>query len=307
MTPEGNQKAQEYYRKALEKDAGYALVYSILGSNFGFAGLMGFIPPDLAAKHALENTEKALKIDPSISVAHSTLGALSLVYDWDLKAAEEGFLKSVELNPNSAWDRFFYTMYLRSTHQYDRAIAESSFVLEKDPFNIYICTEIGVTFLLAGRIEEAIERQKYTIDIYPEGFMAHLNMGEALEVKRNLEQAIEYYDKAAILSQGNPLSETRLACALVKAGNLPEAKEKIQRVEKAKQKGYVPASSLIPYYLLQKDFDRAFHWFQQACKERDFNLPGYINTPIPEHRLPDDPRFNALLESTGLIKYLNGG
>jgi hypothetical protein len=69
MIPEGNQKAQEYYRKALEADPGYALVYSVLGSNFMFAGLLGFIPPEMAVQNGREFTNKALEIDNSISVA----------------------------------------------------------------------------------------------------------------------------------------------------------------------------------------------------------------------------------------------
>ena len=119
MTPEGNQKAQENYRKAIETDPGYALVYSILGSNFLFAGIMGFIPPDVAVKNARENTEKALEIDGSISVAHSTMGGINSLYEWDLAASEEGFLRSVQLNPNDGWDRLFYAYYLRSVGRFD--------------------------------------------------------------------------------------------------------------------------------------------------------------------------------------------
>jgi adenylate cyclase len=303
MTPEGNQKAQECYRKALEADPGYALVYSTLGSNFMFAGLLGFIPPEMAVQNGREFTNKALEIDDSISVAYSTLGAISLVYDWDLEAAEERFYRSVQLNPNSAWDRFFYSMFLRYAHRYEEAIADSAFVLEKDPFNIYICTEIGVTYLMAGRIDEAIERQKLTINIYPEGFLAHLHLGEALEVKGQLDQAIEAYEKASTLSNGGPMAETALACAWHKAGRTEEAREKIEKVEQMMKTVYVPSSLLVPYYLLLNDLDRAYHWLKKACDERDFSISVILNSPNKDHRMPDDPRFTTLLKKTGLNKY----
>jgi adenylate cyclase len=303
MTPEGNQKAQEYYLKALEADPGYALVYSILGSNFMFAGLLGFIPPEVAVQNGREYTNKALAIDNSISVAFSTLGAISLAFDWDLEAAEERFYRSVQLNPNSAWDRFFYSFYLRYAHRYDEAIADSSFVLEKDPFNIYICTEIGVTYLMAGRIDEAIERQQLTINIYPEGFLAHLHLGEAQEVKGQLDLAIESYEKASILSNGSPMAETALACAWHKAGRTEEARGKIEKVEQMMKAVYVSSSLLVPYYLLLKDHDRAYYWLKKACDQRDFSLIVLLNSPNEDHRMPDDPRFNDLLEKTGLNKY----
>jgi adenylate cyclase len=303
MTPEGNQKAQECYRKALEADPGYALVYSTLGSNFMFAGLLGFIPPEMAVQNGREFTNKALEIDDSISVAYSTLGAISLVYDWDLEAAEERFYRSVQLNPNSAWDRFFYSMFLRYAHRYEEAIADSAFVLEKDPFNIYICTEIGVTYLMAGRIDEAIERQKLTINIYPEGFLAHLHLGEALEVKGQLDQAIEAYEKASTLSNGGPMAETALACAWHKAGRTEEAREKIEKVEQMMKTVYVPSSLLVPYYLLLNDLDRAYYWLKKACDERDFSISVILNSPNKDLRMPDDPRFTTLLKKTGLNKY----
>jgi len=303
MTPEANQKAQEYYRKAIETDPQYALVYSILGSNFGFAGILGFIPPEVSVKNARENTMKALEIDSTIPVAHSTLGAINLLYEWDLKAAEEGFLKSVQLNPNTAWDRFFYSWYLRSAGQFKESIAEALIALEKDPFNILISSEVGITFLMAGRVDEAIERQKWTIDLYPNGFMAHMYLGEALEVKGLLEEAVDSYGKAVTLSNGSPMTETKLACALLKAGQTEEAREKIEKVEQMINAVYIPSSLLVPYYLLKNDLDRAYHWLKKACDERDFNLTRLMSTPIIDHRMPDDPRFNALLESTGLNKY----
>jgi len=248
MTPEGNQKAQENYRKAIVTDPKYAMVYSVLGSNFLFAGTMGFIPPDTAVKYSREYIDKALAIDNSISVAYSTMGGIKFLYDWDLEASEKEFLRSVQLNPNDGWDRFFYGNYLRAVHRYDEAIVESLFALEKDPFNIYISTHVGVTFLMAGQIDEAIERQQETINIYPDGFLAHLHLGEALEVKGQLDQAIEAYEKSSILSKGNPITDTMLACAWHKAGRTEEAREKIEMVEQMMKTVYVPSSLLVPYY-----------------------------------------------------------
>ena len=305
MTPEGNQKAQENYRKAIETDPDYALVYSILGSNFLFAGTLGFLPPEVAIKNAKENTETALALDKSIAVAHSTMASIHYLYNWDLVAAEKGYLKSFHLNPNTAWDRFFYAMHLAAVHRYDEAMAESLIALEKDPFNVYISTQVGLLFLKAGRVDEAINRQELTINIYPKGFLAHLHLGMALEVKGLLDDAIKSYETASVLSNGSPMAETKLACALHKDGRKKEAGEKIHRTEQMMESMYIPSSLLVPYYLLEKDLDKAYQFLEKACEEKDFGLPGLMSTPILEHQMPDDPRFTALLGNTGLHKYQN--
>ena len=66
---------------------------------------------------------------------------------------------------------------------------------------------------------------------------------------------------------------------------------------------YIPSGPLVHYYLLTNDLDRAFHWLKKACDEHDTNLPWMISNRSPEYRIPDDPRFNALLKETGLDKY----
>jgi len=41
----------------------------------------------------------------------------------------------------------------------------------------------------------------------------------------------------------------------------------------------------------------------RACEEKDLNLPYLLNTQVTEYQMPDDPRFRALLEETGLNKF----
>jgi TolB-like protein/Tfp pilus assembly protein PilF len=306
MTPEANQKAQENYRKAIEEDPGYSLVYAILGSNYIHACISGFLSPAEAVEYAREYTVKALEIDQTVPVANGTLAAILSFYDWELEASEEYFIKSVRLNPNTAWDRWFYSLYLQFIGRIDEAIAESLYALENDPFNIYIRSYIGTYYLLAGNTDECIKWQKSVIDLYPIGFMAFQHLGEAYEVKGMLQEAIESYEKAVTLSSGSPIAESKLACTLQKAGRSDEARKKIEKLENMK-KGvsfYIPSAPLILYYLLTKDLDRAFYWFKKACDEHDFNLPFMMRTPLAEYRMPDDPRFNALLEETGLNKYM---
>ena len=306
MTPEANQKAQDCYRKAIEEDPDYALAYLVLGSNYLHACLNGFVSPDEAIKNARKYIKKALKIDQTVPALYATLAIIKAFYDRDVEASGDYFIKSVKLHPNIAWDRFFYSTYLRLIGRIDEAIAESLYALEKDPFNIYIRSYIGLYYLLAGNTEECIKWQKSVIDLYPSGFMAFQHLGEAFEVKGMLGEAIESYEKAVTLSSGSPIAETKLACTLYKTGKTDEAREKIKKVENMKKvvTFYIPSGQLILYYLLTKDLDKAFFWLKQACDEHDLSLPFMMRTPLAEYRMPDDPRFNTLLKETGLDKFM---
>ena len=136
--------------------------------------------------------------------------------------------------------------------------------------------------------------------------MAFQHLGEAFEVKGMLEEAVESYEKAITLSNGSPKVETKLACTLHKAGRIDEARKKVEKVENMKEAVtfYIPSAPMILYYLLKNDLDRALYWLKKACDEHDFNLPFMMRTPLADYRMPDDPRFNALLKETGLDKYM---
>jgi len=91
MTPEGNQKAQENYRKALETDPNYALVYSILGSNFLFAASLGFIPPEVALD-ALEFSPRFTRAE--VRKKFPQTGAYPLITSSDVGFGFAGFTSS---------------------------------------------------------------------------------------------------------------------------------------------------------------------------------------------------------------------
>ena len=303
MTPEGNRLAQENYRKAIEKDPQFALVWATLGSNYLFAASIGLIPSKLAVEKAREYTDKALEIDSKMSVAHGTLAAISMAYDWNIKEAEREFKKALELNPNSGWDHFFYSSYLKSARRFDEAIAESNIALELDPFNIYISTQVGVTYLMAGLVDQAIEKQKWTIGIYPNNYMAHQHLGDALQAKSALDDALKEYETAVNLSDGNPTAVSRLACALYQTGDKKTAESHIQELKSRMEKVYVPASVFIPFYIVKKDFDQAYMWLERALSERDFYLLYELPSPVSEYHLPDEPRFNDLLKKVGYLNF----
>ena len=303
MTPEGNRLAQENYTKAFTKDPQFALAYAILGSNYHFAGSIGLLPPALVWQKSKELTLKALEIDNSIPVAHSSLALIGAFSNSDWEGAEREFKIALEISPNSGWDHYLYSLFLRLTNRLDEAIAESISALEYDPYNIYISTQVGVTYLMAGRVDQAIEKQEWTIGIYPNSFMAHMNLGDALLTKSLPGEAIQSYEKAVQLSGENPMPISGLACAYHAVGKKEEAKNLIEDLVKRMEKEYVQASVFIPYYIFINDLDQAYHWMEIASREKELNFHMYMAALLAQNRIPEEARFRTLVEQTGLDKY----
>ena len=57
------------------------------------------------------------------------------------------------------------------------------------------------------------------------------------------------------------------------------------------------------FYLIHKargELDLAYEWLEQALNEHDSYLPWFLSNPIKQLRIPDEPRFKALLKKAGL-------
>src|SRR5271165_2150032 len=106
-TREGLDKSIPYFRRAIQEApddplgyAGLAVCYSLVA----WAGDM--FANDLTSKNSLPAARdaalKALQLDPNLAEAHTALGTVRMVLEWDWAGAESEFKRAIELNPNSA-------------------------------------------------------------------------------------------------------------------------------------------------------------------------------------------------------------
>ena len=81
--PDKVQKAIEHFRAALDIDPNYALAHAGLADALITPGYYGTGPPHQVMPLARESAAKALELDPTLAEAHTTLGMVSSVYDYD--------------------------------------------------------------------------------------------------------------------------------------------------------------------------------------------------------------------------------
>ena len=77
--------------------------------------------------------DEALSLDDTLAYAHSTLGTIELLYDWDWSAAEEQFKRTMELNPNNVWAHEWHSRALVTTGRTEEAITEAKLSIALDP------------------------------------------------------------------------------------------------------------------------------------------------------------------------------
>jgi len=300
LTMEGFEKAIECYEQALQKDPDYALAYTGLATVYWMSSYFGNVPPNEAYPRAKEFAKKALEIDNTLAEAHASLGFINMNYNWNWKAAEQEFKQALQLNPNSADIHTNYTVLLIFTERHEEAIAEAKRAQELDPLSIFINTQVGHAFIMSCQYDRAIEELQVTITMNPNYFFSHYCLGFAYRGKSMLEEAIAEFEKGVELSGGAPVVMTSLAITYYESGKKAKAEKLFDSLKQRSRDEYVPP---IFFYLINKfrgDQDKAFEWVKRACEEHDSYVPWYRVCPIESWRIPDEPRFQALLEKAGL-------
>jgi len=114
---------------------------------------------------AFEYAGKCLELDDTNEGCHRTMGyAYTLKRDYD-KALYHG-RRSVELNPNSANSATNLAFILRCAGEYDEAVRQCERAMLLDPKGIaYPLFQLGTTYVMMGRNEEAIEALRKSLEI----------------------------------------------------------------------------------------------------------------------------------------------
>ena len=98
-TEEGFYKAIECFQQAVEKDPAYALAYAGLADSYVLLGWSGYLHPKDAFPKGKAAAMKALRLDPDLGEAHTSLAGVLWLYDWQWPEAQTEFKRSLALNP----------------------------------------------------------------------------------------------------------------------------------------------------------------------------------------------------------------
>jgi len=294
--PEGRQRAIEYFQRAIQIDAGYALAYASLAEVYaalGNAELLGIYPQESMAK-AREAALKALSLDDSLAEGHTALGSVKLFYEWDWAGAERAFERAFELNPNYV-DTYHWSSHLKAVQgRREESLRASLRALELDPLSTQMGAHLAWHYLMARQYDEAIQACRKTLEIQPESIETLAFLGRAYAAKGSHREAIAEFRKVTELSQANPAYLADLALGYAQAGRRREALALLDHVEQLSRQRYVSGYEVTPAYAALGEKDEAFKWLEEAYEDRT----GWIVNLRLDFRLDplrSDPRFQDLL------------
>ncbi len=293
---EGFNNAIEYFERSLQQDPNYALAYYGLAEVYYAISYWSNVPPNEAYPRAKTYTKKALDIDETLAEAHAALGLVYAFYEWNWQSAEQELKHALRLNPNSAIIHMSYSWFLSLTKRSEEAIIEAKRAQELDPLSGIINSHVGHACIWGSQYDKAIEELQVTLKIIPDFYLAHYYLGLAYRAKSMIKEAIAQFEKAVDLHTRATFPAMILAATYFESGKKAEGEQLLERLEQRSKAEYMPAMGFFYIHLVRGERDKALEWLKKAFEERDSFLPWCRVIPIDSYRIPDEPRFQALLK-----------
>jgi TolB-like protein/Flp pilus assembly protein TadD len=287
-------KAIDYFNQAIAKDPNYALAYVGLADSYLLLSSYAAVSPAESLPPARSALKKALELDDSLAEAHASFGLLATL-ELDLHRALDELKRAVELKPNYATAHHWLSLAHLTLAQFDSAISEAKRAIELDPLSLVINADTSWIYFSARRYDEAEAQVRKTLEIGPQFFLAHYYLGEVLQFKGHLSEAIAEFQKAFELNN-DPYSLAMLGQAYARNGQRDEAQKILARLNEEAKSHYVAPYALALVQIALGDKDRAIEELEHAYAEGATNYLFVIKVDPLLDDLRGNPRFDALVQ-----------
>jgi DNA-binding winged helix-turn-helix (wHTH) protein/tetratricopeptide (TPR) repeat protein len=286
---ESHQKAIEYFEQAIRLDPNFALAYARMAHAYYSSGL----PENnfANAEKAKEIVNKALELDPNVAEAYVSRGYITMLYDWDLSAAERDFLRAIELEPNNDTAHWLYGLILTYRQRFDEGLGEMETALNIDSGATVYMIHRGRILYYARRYDEAITQFKQAADLDDRAAMPYAWLIHLYERKGDYASAYQSFLKREERSPRK--DQVEIFQKAYEASGWRGIREK--EVELATNRFFDRAS----LHALQGEKDAAFDNLNRAVERRDWRIITLTVEPAFDN-LRDDPRFDELVRRVGL-------
>src|SRR6516164_9715456 len=168
MSADGYQTAAEILERATAMFPSYASAYAGLADAYMSLALWGLARPREVFPKALKAAQHALKLDPSLPHAYSSLGTATAFYE---RRWEEGLAyarTATELEPSYSFGQHVYAVCLLARGQMEKAQDHLELAVDLDPLSVRAHRSLGWMLYLARRSASAEQWLKAALVLDPD-------------------------------------------------------------------------------------------------------------------------------------------
>ena len=293
-TEESFERGINYLVEAINSDPGDPFAYAGLALGYALRG-HGQIVPEESFRSATAAANKALRIDPTMDVAHTALALIYLNHKWDWSTAKEAFENAIANNPNNEIAHAHYAWYYVLFHD-KKSIYHAKMAVEIDPLSPSYKSWLAWVYFINEEYDQAEFWAKKSLEIQDNLPNGNLVLGWTYLEKKQYKEAIEAHEK---LPDNHALWKMIRCRTYILTDNREKALSIWNELEAYSEKNFVN-----PFYTgmiagMLGFTDRAFELLNEACENKYFPAD-YIDVWPGVEFIRNDPRYNTLLQKMNL-------
>lgn len=291
-----NEKAGEYFRKAVEIQPDYALGLCGLAAYYGAGAIEGELDP----RDALPKTEalaaKAIALDDSLPEAHLAMAAAVYTARWDWKWSEREIRRALQLNPNFAEAWHLYAKMLGPLNRESEAIAAQRRGIDLDPFQRPWA--LAAVLSEAHEYDACLAEADLRLETYPHdgtlhGVKADCYLGKG-KTKESVGEMMTTYKEF-----GDPESAAAVDHAFARGGIKAVTRWQLSVAERSARKQYCSPVFLAEFHAKLGEREPTLTLLEKGFQEHSPLLLWIQRDPAFDF-LHGEPRYRSLIQRIGL-------
>ena len=296
FTPQSIQLGTQYIQQALAIDPNMAEAHAAMAVVGGFMVVSGALPPHIAGEMMRNHVQKSLELDNRNPAGYYALAGLKTWYDWEWDAAEEAWLKVLEIDPNDAVTNMYYSHFLTHVRRFDEAVRFGQKGLELDPFNPLLNGLYAITLIHAGHYDEAVEQAQKALELDPRNPFCLNAYSLALASNGKFEESLDVQ-----IQQSTIIGDSSLANTMQRAKDDVGFREAYlagaELLTKRRQESHVLLGDLVWFYNQAGEVEEALKWLDSAFVYKDLSTIYFRNAHCCfAEEFYTDPKFKNVMD-----------
>ena len=289
---EDYRKAISYFDRAIQLDAGYALVYAERSEAWSLLGDLAGERPTAYPK-ARTDAEKAVAIAPGLAEAHAALGWVHFLAEWKFDEGLHELKRAKELSPANPTANDLLARVIVYMGRIDEAERQARQAVELDPLSVAAQFNLGRVLFYAGKFDEAEAAGRKMAELQPSAASSHRWQVFVAVQRRDGDTAL----REAQLEPDAAFRRFEFALAYYVLGDYHAADAALADLIANSRERL--AYQIAEVYAVRGETDKAFEWLQIAFDNHDGGMLSLGVDPL-FRGLHDDPRYKNLLAKLGL-------
>jgi serine/threonine-protein kinase len=298
MSADGYRTAAEILERATSLFPSYASGYAGLADAYAHLAVWGCARPREVFPKALRAAQQALRLDPTLSHAYSSLAVATAFYEWKWEEGTAFARRATELEPSYSFGQQIRGFCLLPQGAMDEAQECFERAVALDPLSVRAHRLLGWMLHLARRFASAERWLQAALVLDREPAETHYLLAHVYISERRLAAAFEQAELCQT-DPPDPLSLCLLGACLAQLNKREEALKILARLSQMAATGYVPSYSIAKVQIALGNIDQAIDSLAKSLDERE-PLSGFLKLDPEFDALQGDRRFGALVSRLGL-------